>query len=98
MAATLEVAALAATYAKAGLDTTTLKVYAEAGADPATITTDYTAVYEDGTLTITLTADGSLKDETSIRITCDLTADAMAKAKYILTEDTVTGTGDAVVP
>lgn len=94
---TLEVTALAATYEKAGLDITKLKVYAEEGETPATITTDYTAAYENGTLTITLEEAGALKDETSIRITCDLTVDAMAKAKYILAEDAATGTSEAVV-
>lgn len=94
---TLEVTALEATYEKAGLDITKLKVYAEDGENPATLTTDYTVAYEDGVLTITLEEAGALKDETSIRITCDLTVDAMAKAKYILAEDAATGTSEAVV-
>lgn len=94
---TLEVTTLEATYEKAGLDITKLKVYAEDGENPATLTTDYTVAYEDGALTITLKEAGALKDETSIRITCDLTVDAMAKAKYILAEDAATGTSEAVV-
>lgn len=95
--ASLEVAALTATYEKDGLDITKLKVYAADGVDPATDTTDYTAAYEGGILTITLTADGALKDEASIKIACELIAEAMAKAKYILADDAATGTGDAVV-
>lgn len=95
--ATLTVTTLSATYEKPGLDISTLKVYAEDGETPATETTDYTAAYENGTLTITLTAGGTLKDETSIRISCDLTAEAMAKAKYILAQDAATGTSEAVV-
>lgn len=97
VSAILDVDTLEATFEKAGLDITKLKVYAEDGENPATLTTDYTVTYEDGVLTITLKAAGALKDETSIRITCDLTVDAMAKAKYILAEDTETGASTAVV-
>ncbi|WP_339060082.1 hypothetical protein [Tepidibacillus marianensis] len=95
--ATLAVTNKVATYEKAGLDTSTLKVYASGSTTPATLTTDYTINYTDGTLTITMTDTGALATATSIDIECDLTVDAMAKAKYILAEDTDTGTGGAVV-
>jgi hypothetical protein len=97
VAATLAVAATKATLEKTGLDTTKLKVYAADGTTLATVTTDYTVAYTNSTLTITVTAEGALKDATSIKISCELTADAMAKAKHILAEDCDTGTGSAVV-
>lgn len=97
VSAVLDVDTLVATFEKAGLNTAKLKVYAEEGDTPATVTTDYTVAYSNNTLTITLKADGALKNETKIRITCELTADVMAKAKYILAEDTETGTSTAVV-
>lgn len=93
---TLEVTELVATYEKADLDTSKLKVYAEGSATPATITTDYTVEYADGTLTITLEAGGDLAEETSIDIECEITVAAMAKAKYILAEAVDTGTDSAV--
>jgi len=95
--ATLEVTTLEATYEKVNLDTSKLKVYAVDSETAATITTDYTVEYASDTLTVTLTADGALKDETSIVIACEITAAGMAKAKYILVEDTDTGTSAAVV-
>ncbi|WP_339060087.1 hypothetical protein [Tepidibacillus marianensis] len=80
---TLAVTNKVATYEKAGLDTSTLKVYASGSTTPATLTTDYTINYTDGTLTITMTDTGALATATSIdiEIQSSETVDTITKAK-----------------
>lgn len=56
-----------------------LKVYASGSSEPATAGTDYTAVYEDELLAITMTPGGALEAATEIDIEIDQTMDGRVK-------------------
>ena len=63
----------------------TLKVYPAGSTTAATIATDYTAAYEAGLLTITITSTGSLSAASSIDVKIDQTMENRVTA-YVLTD------------